>query len=709
MAKLPLLSDQASISTDVPQMPTRSIESAGMVEKASAQTFGIISNISSTLAAKRFESQVKNDVNVAENRIKKAIIEDQKTLDMKYAETDHVGYTDEAVSLFKEKKEALLSEAGSSKAREILNRNFNDMETSVFASSNAKENMRRSKFYRDKDISMIGEDANFIYKNPNPSTAADFITSTLKRIDSNASLYYPDQKDSLKRQTKKKLAESFYGGLTTKNNRGTLETALTILNGNDPSSSIINDGMSEQAKQAYRINIENKINKINREEILGFQREARKVKTGLLNGDLDMTNPEHESLVDNVKASIYASPAMDIETKNAMLSDMESDVIASRAMKEWALVPISERRPDQLAELAMTGEFDKLTGEAIKAEIKDKMEKVANMQLKQFRDDPAAYINNNDTDVRELSALAIGGDNKSFESLKTKMDTVYNDWNVPEASRKYATPAMKSYFKEQLNNAISMGDYKATASIFDNLESMAGNDSYKILTELGIDKKYQVIGNIDSGERVGFLKAMTNYKDLEKANDIEISKIKKDDLRGSDFYNAILNTATNKAEATAIAESFMDAAAIKALADKNEGKSIDSESPWRLFGNLQASKQYNFSGKIVIPGDMDSDDFYDYTKNFVKADNLKAMGIDINKEAFGEESSYRALESGAYFKTSPDLKGVYLLAPGGGPVMKGGKPIYKSFDELKEEVGKYKESHEDKTKRALLKTFSEGL
>lgn len=260
MVRIPKLGTGQQISTDVPSIPSRGLESAGIVGRSTQQlgeTISQVGHFAAQLNAKRRQAETESYTNTAFNELRRTTISNKLQTKKEMSGTGYYGYADQNDEFNKKQIDKILDNAPNEEAKQFIKLKANTFLTNQKIDNSAEENSYRSAFFYNNFQQDRDKNLDFLSDNPDLDTAMDIFLDDESSIKagSEKNIFW-SQEDALKlKKNQGAIAKTTLDGMIRTGGTMLLE-AKEFLDGKRPEYEQLKDSMTSHELLSYKRQVE---------------------------------------------------------------------------------------------------------------------------------------------------------------------------------------------------------------------------------------------------------------------------------------------------------------------------------------------------------------------------------------------------------------------------------------------------------------------
>jgi len=673
MPRVPQFNPRRKISTDVSTGPTQDVRSAGMVDRANQQLAKGIGDFAFELGKRRALAKRNHASKTFASGISSVATDQEADADKYYEGHSWEGYHDENVGVLKGYIDNAVANAPTQQIADDLRISGESFLAKKSATYRSKEKLKTSIFYEVTDKKVRLEIFSDLRKNPDFQTAASKLDSSETYLKLDTGNIHTTASAQGVRSSNYRFATSTLEGLLDVADVSSLSKAEDFLAGKEPGTERLLNALNGKQIAAYK----NRIQRIrDNNQTLYESKVSSKVDImakAMSLGTLDITKTE---VAHNILATDKELKAFKNKAKAASLSAKLWTGVQENSLKSRLLYTTKNDRTNLEktfpAVQELKTQFPFLSA-ATEAEMKDNSDKIIANMDKEIAADAPKFFSQHDSIVQVAGSKALDGDSDAYTTYKSQVDNHYDTQEVPQHLRTYASPEMKRGFGEGIRNAIQSRDFITAVGLYNQIDSMAGDDAEMIRRELGLNPQYEVIGDIDTNQRETALKLITN-KDLKSQFEKRGGSSTKEDIESieAELRQNPLYKATNLKGGN-LQGSRSNADAMVAIAYQNyqdlvaQGASKEAAvaGAWQLFSNKKTLDSDHYS--VTIPPNSNAEKIIKvmeyYTSDRAPSDVFSpAEKFDIKTSGQSKEAMNLSIRKTGIWVNSPDKSGAELWA-----------------------------------------------
>lgn len=652
MPKIVQAQSVGGVSMDVQRAPTQSIESAGLVEKATAGLAKQIAGHATDFANQLAQSEARSLAlkNKTEHSLQAdSLLEDMKKED-KYRKSME-GFSDDYQKRLGDFQNKLLSDVPNPLSKRTSE--------GALADINLTSAKRAQAYERNERVARTYENINTSVNNIANSTALSFspdkyiqgLTDITAEFTKNDQMFNPDQKRKGIEQAREVMFDSF--STYYENNPEFVQEGINIIEGGyGKKSEAILNGLASQKVGATlerfkRLQKQN--GSINRSQVnRKISDITSAIKSGKFLNDQDF---------DQVSTLALSS---DFENKAEMVDTVQGLKIINNEMKSFMGLTAKEKEVAINDKLKLT-EADGAFNATSRAALDELFPQVKKNLLKQMETKGADFATKMRSDVANLSNQILNpidstvSDEQFRETVQTYIAstrTTQQDAGITNV--KFLTDDMANNY----STLITSQDGQVSALAIERIQNSFGDASGNILKELITDKKipqeYAVAFYAqDTQSKANILDNLKNKKDIETSFDIAKKtndEIKFNDVLADEAYES-LKLAINKTNAGGanrdIVNGFAKNIELEYMKLMSSGEKISHDDAKERAMDTIINKNFDFTANktpLIIPKDLgiDKDMVEDFTEEAL--DSIMEFGntvdIAVPKNFKGSKNNY---------------------------------------------------------------------
>jgi hypothetical protein len=502
---MPLLPTQ-SVNTnavDLGQGP--SIARAGQTWEAVSKVGATLTNFAEQIGQKRKEAELKNFIDVSEKDFERDITNKQTELAAKYT-GDPTGYASEINEYMNNWYAERQEMAPRDSVKEVFQQRFNSYTNDVGIKAEAWENEKRAKYQMGQIDLSVKKDAGHLVQNPDPNSAAKFMTKTAEMVNNGVGLFY-DQTEAQKLMNKygAETSTSMFDGMKANKQ---YKAGLAILEGKHPSSKMLLQYMDPKDIASYKASFQNLQQAENDFSKSMFNLEAKDVSKALQDGVA--VSPE------KVQSLLARANGLKPEEKAVFMDDLQTDLQYNRALQEMKVAPISEMK--KMAGLSIPRDGKDVFNYSSRSEKDAAFRKKASELIDKRQNSPAEYYAMTDKSMALLSEQAKDPSNLPALNEYTKQvvgrkmaDGTEGASSIltPDMSKTYGTllksdnPQMAEEAFKALSNGMTVkGTNYAQNAIFDMVKNGDLEPAHAMALSLDSKSRESALANLRSKKTI---------------------------------------------------------------------------------------------------------------------------------------------------------------------------------------------------------------